>query len=146
MSGQICWFYIRGDNKVESEKPNIIVLQSGFPALSATFILDQITGLMDRGLNVSNWATYHNRESTVHPDVVTYGLHKSTRYINIPPVQLQRDDDAWLQAFFHRNNNIDLNLIDGFHIHYGLNFNQLKPLLKIQKYFISKSSLRIKTD
>ncbi len=121
---------------MDSEKPNIIVLQSGFPALSATFILDQITGLINRRFNVNNWATYLHKESSIHPDVINFGLDKSTRYLNIPPVQLQRDEDAWLQAFFHRNNNIDLNLIDGFHIHYGLNFNHLKPLFRLLDCFV----------
>ena len=49
------------------------------PALSETFILNQITGLIDRGHQVDLYAE-SPRGTMVHPDVVRYDLSSRTRY------------------------------------------------------------------
>jgi colanic acid/amylovoran biosynthesis glycosyltransferase len=51
-----------------------------FPSLSETFILNQITGLLDRGHDVDIYAQYPNRTSQVHPDVGKYNLLDRTYY------------------------------------------------------------------
>lgn len=45
-----------------------------FPAPSQTFILDQVTGLLDRGHQVDIFPTYVDQDENVHPDVRTYNL------------------------------------------------------------------------
>jgi colanic acid/amylovoran biosynthesis glycosyltransferase len=51
-----------------------------FPALSETFVLNQITGLMDRGHEVDIYADRPAEQSTVHPEVHSYGLLARTHY------------------------------------------------------------------
>ncbi|MEY2410548.1 MAG: colanic acid/amylovoran biosynthesis glycosyltransferase [Verrucomicrobiota bacterium] len=51
-----------------------------FPALSETFVLNQITGLIDRGHDVEIHADRAGDDSKVHPDVHAYGLLAKTRY------------------------------------------------------------------
>lgn len=52
-----------------------------FPAVSETFILRQITGLMDRGHEVDIYAEKKGSEGVVHRDVERYGLNKYTYYM-----------------------------------------------------------------
>ncbi len=51
-----------------------------FPALSETFILNQMTGLMDAGSEVLIFAAGRSRDTIVHEDVVRHGLLHHTRY------------------------------------------------------------------
>lgn len=51
-----------------------------FPALSVTFILNQITGLIDRGHQVDIYALRPGRVSKIHSDVLKYGLLRRTYY------------------------------------------------------------------
>ena len=51
-----------------------------FPALSETFILNQITGLIDRGHEVDIYAGHPSPTSKVHSDVIKYELLKRTCY------------------------------------------------------------------
>ena len=45
-----------------------------FPVVSETFILNQITGLMDRGHTVDIFARHRRRGDTVHDDISRYRL------------------------------------------------------------------------
>lgn len=56
-----------------------------FPALSETFILNQITGLIDRGHEVDIFALGSKQDPTVHPDVEKYGLLERTFYQPLIP-------------------------------------------------------------
>lgn len=61
----------------------ILFFVSSFPALSETFILNQITGMIDRGHEVEILAT--KRVRTVHhPEVEKYDLMNKVKYIEIP--------------------------------------------------------------
>ena len=51
-----------------------------FPRLSETFILNQITGLIDRGHEVDIYAHSPANEPTVHTDIERYDLLKRTYY------------------------------------------------------------------
>ncbi|MFQ6028271.1 MAG: glycosyltransferase [Dehalococcoidia bacterium] len=52
-----------------------------FPVLSQTFVLNQITGLLDLGLEVDIYSQrLGDRGSQVHPDVLEYNLLERTRY------------------------------------------------------------------
>jgi colanic acid/amylovoran biosynthesis glycosyltransferase len=68
-----------------------------FPALSETFILNQITGLIERGHSVSIFAERASRDTEVHPDVDRFGLRGLTRYEALPerfPDRLMRFPSA----------------------------------------------------
>ena len=51
-----------------------------FPMLSQTFILNQITGLIDRGHEVDIYAGQPIETPKMHPDVENYGLLERTYY------------------------------------------------------------------
>lgn len=56
-----------------------------FPALSETFILNQMTGLMDAGCDIRIFAAARGRDAVVHEDVVRHGLLHHTRYAAAMP-------------------------------------------------------------
>ncbi len=58
----------------------IAMIVNQFPALSETFVLSQITGLIDRGHSVDIFASQPRAEGTVHQDVLDYGLLERTTY------------------------------------------------------------------
>ena len=60
----------------------IAYLVSSFPSLSETFVLNQLTGLIDRGHEVDVLAQRRG-ECLEHPDLKRYGL---TRRVTYPPV------------------------------------------------------------
>ena len=51
-----------------------------FPSLSQTFILNQITGLLDRGHDVTIYAKIHRNQAVIHADVEKYHLLDRTFY------------------------------------------------------------------
>jgi len=55
-----------------------------FPSLSETFILNQITGLLERGHEVDIFATLPRKDEAVHPDVERYNLLQRTRNVVVP--------------------------------------------------------------
>ena len=62
-----------------------------FPNLSETFIVSQITGLIDRGHQVDIYANRPGETGKVHPPVATYGLVDRTMYAPAqPPGRLYR--------------------------------------------------------
>ena len=58
----------------------IAIIASTFPKLSETFILNQITGLCNRGHEVSIFSRFKPTESLAHPDVAKYKLLEKTQY------------------------------------------------------------------
>jgi colanic acid/amylovoran biosynthesis glycosyltransferase len=62
----------------------IAIVVSEFPALSETFILSHVTSLLDRGAEVTVLAHRPRAESTVHPEIETYGLREKTWYSGQP--------------------------------------------------------------
>jgi colanic acid/amylovoran biosynthesis glycosyltransferase len=62
----------------------IAFIVSTFPKLSETFILNQITGLLDMGCEVKIMAKQNSREKKVHATVEQYGLIAHTHFFNIP--------------------------------------------------------------
>jgi colanic acid/amylovoran biosynthesis glycosyltransferase len=62
-----------------------------FPSLSQTFVLNQITGLIDRGQEVEIFSNGIGTEEKIHNDVKNYCLLDHTYYFeNIPPTKLIR--------------------------------------------------------
>lgn len=69
----------------------IAFIVTEFPSLSQTFVLNQITGLMDRGHDVEIFALKSGNSGKVHEDVVRYGLLERTVYVPEVP------RDRWLR-------------------------------------------------
>jgi len=64
---------------------NIAFIVDLFPALSETFILNQITGLIDRGHEVDIYAWYPGNTTKIHPEVLKYRLQERTYYdVSVP--------------------------------------------------------------
>lgn len=61
-----------------------------FPTLSETFILNQITGLIDRGHEVDIYANRPGSSSKTHADVEKYCLQERTYYRATPGQKLKR--------------------------------------------------------
>jgi len=68
----------------------IAFIVSSFPNLSETFILNQITGLLDQGHEVDIFAHSNPHEEKVHPDVEAYQLMERTHYFMRPANKLKR--------------------------------------------------------
>lgn len=60
------------------------VMPNIFPKISKTFILDQITGMIDRGHNVSIFAPQSADESVQHPAIREYDILGRTTYFGSP--------------------------------------------------------------
>ena len=68
----------------------IAFIVGGFPKLSETFILNQITGLLDLGQEVDIYASRNPGESKVHPDIAKYRLMERVQYFDVPSNRLKR--------------------------------------------------------
>ena len=62
----------------------IAFLLTCFPSLSETFILNQITGLLDLGHDVTIFAIAESHDQKHHPDIERYQLLQRTQYL--PPI------------------------------------------------------------
>jgi colanic acid/amylovoran biosynthesis glycosyltransferase len=62
----------------------VAFLVSFFPNLSETFILDQVTGLIDRGCDVDIYADLPVNDTVAHPEVDTYLLQERIHELPIP--------------------------------------------------------------
>jgi len=76
----------------------VAFLVSHFPKLSETFVLNQVTGLLDRGHEVDIYSEGEGDWEKVHPDVVRYQLHRRTfRFQSVPDNYFLRSlKGAWL--------------------------------------------------
>ncbi|MBD2103234.1 glycosyltransferase [Leptolyngbya sp. FACHB-261] len=82
----------------------VACLVGEFPVLSETFVLNQITGLIDRGHEVDIYANQPGDTLKIHPDVEKYNLLERTYFIRRP---LDRSECALkalrlLLTHFHR--------------------------------------------
>jgi len=68
----------------------VAVFVHEFPALSETFVLNQITGLLDLGCDVRIFASGRRDESIEHTDIERYGLMRRVHYPGMPRSRLQR--------------------------------------------------------
>ena len=64
----------------------IAFIVGGFPKLSETFILNQITGLLDLGHDVEIFANYNPFEKKVHKDYIKYELSEKVNYFESIPM------------------------------------------------------------
>jgi colanic acid/amylovoran biosynthesis glycosyltransferase len=63
----------------------IAIFVNSFPNISETFVLNHITGLIDRGHHVDIYSMRRGNAEKVHADVARYRLLERTRYIGIIP-------------------------------------------------------------
>jgi len=85
------------------EKMRVAFIILGFPALSETFILNQVTALLERGHEVDIFPTYLRGIENRHPDVDAYGLFDKVTWKNIPDKRsekLGRGLRLFLPVFF----------------------------------------------
>ncbi len=110
-----------------------------FPKLSETFILNQLTGLIDRGHEVDIFDMAVGDLNVVHPDVARYNLLERSRYLKVPEDHAMRALKAGAQLLqpyaWH------LATLDAFNVRkYGkraLNLERLYTTLS----FLKQSSL-----
>ena len=73
-----------------TEPLRIAVFVHEFPALSETFVLNQVTGLLDLGCDVSIFANRRRPDAVEHGDVALYDLRRRTCYLDMPANKLRR--------------------------------------------------------
>jgi colanic acid/amylovoran biosynthesis glycosyltransferase len=73
----------------------IAFLLHQFPALSETFILRQITGLMELGHDVQIFAEYPCENGLNHPAVIEHNLLGRTTYLHSPPESGRYELPVW---------------------------------------------------
>ena len=73
--------YYRAPSPSAGRKLTILYPTSMFPKLSETFILEQITSLIDQGHNVKIVAFWRSDETIFHPQIEKYGLLAQTLYV-----------------------------------------------------------------
>jgi len=68
----------------------IAFIVGGFPTLSETFILNQITGLLDLGHDIEIFAQSNPKDKKVHSDIEKYRLMKRVHYFAMPCNKIKR--------------------------------------------------------
>ncbi|OGM17102.1 colanic acid biosynthesis glycosyltransferase WcaL [Candidatus Woesebacteria bacterium RBG_19FT_COMBO_42_9] len=94
----------------------VAFIVGSFPTLSETFILNQITGLLDLGHQVDIYASRNLGERKVHPDIAKYRLMERVRYFDIPTNKPKRVlKAAWLiESNFYKSPLAMLNALNVF--------------------------------
>lgn len=89
------------------EKLRIAFIVHAFPAMSETFILHQITGLIDLGHDVDIYSLSKHEYTVVHKDFIDYELERKTFYVPyIPPNWFKRGVKALCLLFTHLHSNV----------------------------------------
>src|SRR5579872_3655274 len=65
---------------------NVLFIVGHFPAPSQTFILNQMTGLMDLGHNITIFSFNEGDKEYMHPDIEKYKLLDRVIYTYVPKV------------------------------------------------------------
>ena len=78
----------------------VAFLVSSFPIVTETFILDQITGLIDLGCEIEIFGSHLETPAAVHPDVEAYGL--MARHVSAMPDRCLRRPSAAVALAFSR--------------------------------------------
>ncbi|HNQ20060.1 MAG TPA: glycosyltransferase [Bacteroidales bacterium] len=94
----------------------IAFIVSRFPVLSETFILNQITGLIDLGHEVEIFAKSNPKDKKIHSDVYNYDLIEKVHYFNLPHNKFERIIKALFIIFknFHKSPLVILNSLNLF--------------------------------
>jgi colanic acid/amylovoran biosynthesis glycosyltransferase len=102
----------------------IAFIVTEFPALSETFILNQITGLLDLGHDVEIFAATNPHDKKTHSDIIKYGLMKRVNYFFDDSVSRNRANRVLKAIYlitsnFHKSPLIILKSLNAFK--YGVN-------------------------
>ena len=89
------WVYLienlLGIKSNKNKKMKVAFIVNVFPSLSETFILNQITGLIDLGHDVDIFAQRRGSDGKIHPDVSNYNLMQGTHLpVYIPVSRAKR--------------------------------------------------------
>lgn len=115
----------------------IAFIVCGFPTLWETFILNQITGLIDMGYDVEIFAEYKPRDKKIHPDVEKYNLMNKVNYFDIPKNKIKRVFKA-IYLFIRNFNKNPVKMLNSINLfRYGRSALSLK-LLYLQIPFLNK--------
>jgi colanic acid/amylovoran biosynthesis glycosyltransferase len=79
----------------------IAFVVSEFPILSETFILNQITGLINLGHGVTIFSRYNPHVSLKHPEYYQFNLTERIHYLTIPESKIKRLFHALYVIFAH---------------------------------------------
>lgn len=79
----------------------IAFIVGSFPKLSETFILNQITGLIDKGHSVDIFAETKSNEKLMHSEVAQYNLLERASFVNIPSNKFYRKIKALYLAIIN---------------------------------------------
>lgn len=101
----------------------VLFVLSTFPAISETFILNQITGFLDQGHDVEIIAMSRT-EGKAHSDVEKYGLLQKTMFVNIPKSKYKKMKR--LMKHFFTSPLKSIKLLNFYH--YGTFVFSLRPL------------------
>ncbi len=111
----------------------IAFILHSFPVVSETFILDQITGLIDQGYDIDIYAKYKYESDHLHSEVGEYNLISKTKFANkLPKNRILRFLKACFLISFYFWNRPKF-IIKSFKI---LNYTSLKELLKALHFAI----------
>jgi colanic acid/amylovoran biosynthesis glycosyltransferase len=113
----------------------IAIVVDSFPSLSETFILNQITGLIDLGHRIEIFAGSRPNDSRMHQEVEQYNLLEHTHYMHSRPVsKLKRLTGAWsiAPACFKRDPLSTLRSLNM--IRYGTEALSLNLLYKLEGF------------
>lgn len=110
------------------------VVGSVFPAISETFIIDQITGLIKRGHEVDIYAEKPDISAKLHPDIKKYNVLSRTYYHQVPKNYLLRLSKGikLLLAGLHQNSAVTLHSINP--LKYGRQAASLKLLYQVSPH------------
>ncbi len=77
-------FFFISSVSIESRPLKILFATAVFPSASGTAVLNQITGLIDRGNYVYIYALREDKKEYAHPDVIKYKLLEKTHIESLP--------------------------------------------------------------
>ncbi|MDN3725283.1 glycosyltransferase [Aequorivita sp. SDUM287046] len=79
---------------------NIAIVVGSFPTVSETFIVNQITSLIDKGHSVKIYSYEKGNIEKIHNSILTYGLLENVVYRDKPPVNKLRRLFSFLKLIF----------------------------------------------
>lgn len=116
--------------------PHIVVIHNAFPSYSHTDIVDQITGLIEHGARITNWALHDPQEPVQDLRLLKYGFHETARYLQAPSISPQEKPEQWLEEFLQINEILDLKDINAFYACSPEHFIMLEPLFSFFEGFV----------
>src|SRR6266404_8166911 len=78
------FLYVYAVTAIDSRSLHILFVVEYFPSSSQIYILNMITGLIERGHAVSIFSLRKNNDGYIHPDIEKYGLLNIVTYEKFP--------------------------------------------------------------